>query len=105
MPAPGWVDAGPARELDAAGRGLLEAGGRRILVLRAGSEWFAVEDSCTHARTSLADGDLDGYELECPLHGARFDIRDGRPLGLPAERPLPTYPVRRIGERIEVQVS
>ena len=57
-------------------------------------EYFATQDTCTHAQASLTEGDLDEYEVECPLHGARFDIQTGDVLSLPAFEPLVTYSVR-----------
>ena len=55
---------------------------------------FAVEDRCPHAEARMSEGRLRGCRLTCPLHGAAFDVRDGRVLGRPATRPLQTFPVR-----------
>jgi nitrite reductase/ring-hydroxylating ferredoxin subunit len=52
-----------------------------IALCNVAGEYFAVDDVCTHAFASLADGLLDGVELECPLHGGRFDVRTGAALG------------------------
>jgi 3-phenylpropionate/trans-cinnamate dioxygenase ferredoxin component len=57
-------------------------------------EFFATQDTCTHAQASLVAGELDGCEVECPLHGARFDLTTGAALCLPAFEPLVTYAVR-----------
>jgi 3-phenylpropionate/trans-cinnamate dioxygenase ferredoxin subunit len=56
-------------------------------------EVFAVDDNCTHQNASLADGWLEGCEVECPLHAARFDLRTGQPDGPPATRPIRTHRV------------
>lgn len=57
-------------------------------------EFFATDDSCTHEKWSLGeDSDLEGNEVTCPLHLARFDIRTGEPLCLPATLALRTYGV------------
>lgn len=56
-------------------------------------EVFAVDDNCTHQNASLADGWLEGCEVECPLHAARFDLRTGEPDGPPATRPIRTHQV------------
>lgn len=58
-------------------------------------------DVCTHAYALLSDGWLDGYEIECPLHGARFDVRTGAALTSPAETALATYPVRVAGDAVK----
>jgi 3-phenylpropionate/trans-cinnamate dioxygenase ferredoxin component len=54
---------------------------------------FALEDVCSHAEFPLTDGDVDGTAIECALHGSRFDLRSGKPLGPPATQPVRTYPV------------
>ena len=67
--------------------------GADVLVCRIGDEYFAVADECSHARQALSTGKLRGCEITCPLHGARFDVRDGRCLARPATRPIATYAV------------
>jgi 3-phenylpropionate/trans-cinnamate dioxygenase ferredoxin subunit len=54
---------------------------------------FAIRDECSHASVALSEGEIDGCTLECWLHGSRFDLRSGRPTGLPATEPVPVYPV------------
>jgi 3-phenylpropionate/trans-cinnamate dioxygenase ferredoxin subunit len=68
-------------------------GDRPVAVFNVDGELLAVDDTCTHQDASLADGWLDGYLVECPLHASRFDLRTGRPDGPPAKTPLRTYPV------------
>jgi 3-phenylpropionate/trans-cinnamate dioxygenase ferredoxin component len=65
----------------------------RILVARIDGKLFAVDDTCSHAEASLSSGHRDGYEVRCPLHGARFDLRTGDVLSLPAAAPLQAYKV------------
>jgi 3-phenylpropionate/trans-cinnamate dioxygenase ferredoxin subunit len=55
--------------------------------------FYAVYDECSHARIALSEGEVDGCTLECWLHGSRFDLRTGRPTGLPATEPVPIYAV------------
>jgi len=64
-----------------------------------------VDNICTHALTRMDEGRLRGVRLICPLHGASFDIRDGRVLGAPASRPLPSYGVRVVDGVIEVALE
>jgi 3-phenylpropionate/trans-cinnamate dioxygenase ferredoxin subunit len=54
---------------------------------------YAVYDECSHAAVALSEGEVDGCTLECWLHGSRFDLRTGRPSGLPATQPVATFPV------------
>lgn len=65
--------------------------GGRIAVFRIGDDVYAIADRCSHAEASLSEGEVFDTEVECPRHGAGFDLRDGRPLSLPATRPVPTY--------------
>jgi len=57
-------------------------------------KFYAVEVWCSHQRVSLINGDLEDYELMCPLHGACFDLRTGKHLSLPAVKPIASYPVK-----------
>jgi 3-phenylpropionate/trans-cinnamate dioxygenase ferredoxin subunit len=68
-------------------------GDDRIAMFRIGDEVFAVGDRCSHAEASLAEGEVFDHEVECPRHGSEFDLRTGKPLSLPATKPVPTYEV------------
>jgi nitrite reductase/ring-hydroxylating ferredoxin subunit len=77
-----------------------------IAIYRVGDEFYATQDSCSHEEWSLGeDGELEGYEVLCSLHMARFDVRDGRPLCLPALKGLTTYPVSVVDGRVLVDVD
>jgi 3-phenylpropionate/trans-cinnamate dioxygenase ferredoxin subunit len=79
--------------------------GREILLCHTREGLFALDNICTHAHARLCEGRLRATRLVCPLHGASFDIRDGRVLGPPAEVPLPTHRVRVVGESVEVALA
>jgi 3-phenylpropionate/trans-cinnamate dioxygenase ferredoxin subunit len=64
-----------------------------VVVHAADGRFYAAYDECSHAKIALSEGELDGCTLECWLHGSRFDLRTGKPTGLPATRPVPVYPV------------
>ena len=64
------------------------------IVFNVDGEFFVVADLCSHDDGPLGDGPLDGHEVECPRHGARFDIRDGKALCMPAVTGIPSYEVR-----------
>jgi len=68
--------------------------GEPVALLKREGQIFAFSDVCTHERTRLSEGFLDDAVIECPRHGARFDVRTGAVLSLPAVAPLRTYPVR-----------
>ena len=65
-------------------------------------EYFAFADVCTHDGSPVAEGELDDHTIECPRHGARFDVRTGRALSLPAVTPIPVYAVEVDGDAIKV---
>ncbi len=76
------------------GEGRVVPDAPHIAVFRVGDDFYATQDSCSHEEWSLGeDGELEGYEVLCSLHMARFDVRDGRALCLPALKQLRTYPV------------
>ncbi len=79
-----------------------EADGREIALCRVEGAIYAVALRCSHAAWPMKDGPLEGCELVCVAHGARFDVRDGHPTAGPAERPLDTWPTRLRDGWIEV---
>lgn len=64
-----------------------------IAVARNGDDVYAVEDMCSHAAVALSEGDVEDCTIECWLHGSRFDLRNGKPIGPPATEPVATFPV------------
>jgi 3-phenylpropionate/trans-cinnamate dioxygenase ferredoxin subunit len=76
-----------------------------VAVVRDGDDWYAISDECSHAAIPLSEGDVEGCEIECWLHGSRFDLRTGKPTGLPATEPVPTYPVTVDGDDVLVDVA
>ncbi len=78
-------------EIPEGGRRWLEFEDETLVIFRVGDEFYAIADVCTHDGGPLEDGELDGYEVECPRHGARFDIRSGDAVRLPAVTPVPWY--------------
>lgn len=64
-----------------------------VAIARHGDEFFAVQDECSHANIALSEGEVEDCTLECWLHGSRFDLRTGKPTGLPATEPVATFPV------------
>jgi nitrite reductase/ring-hydroxylating ferredoxin subunit len=76
-----------------------------IAVFNVGGTLFAISDICTHAEASLSEGRVDGETVECPLHGACFDLRTGEALTPPAVEPVQTFPVVVQGDAIYVEVE
>jgi len=80
-------------------------GDNPIAVFHVGQEFLATDDTCTHAKFSLAEGYIEGDEVVCALHEARFCLRTGRVLTPPATVALRTYPVRVEGGEIFIDVD
>ena len=78
--------------------------GTTVAVCRDGEDWYAIYDECSHAAIPLSEGELEGSEIECWLHGSRFDLRTGKPTGLPATEPVAIYPVKVEGVDVLVDV-
>ncbi len=87
------------------GAALLIKGEKPIAIFHVGDELFATDDTCTHAKFSLADGYVEGDEVVCALHEARFCLRTGRVLSPPATVALRTYPVRVEGGEVFIEVD
>ena len=73
-----------------------------IAIVRTEGEVFAIRDWCSHAAVPLSEGEVDGYTIECWLHGSCFDLRTGEPTGMPATQPVPVYPVKIEGDDVLV---
>ena len=82
-----------------------EVDGRQIAVCNVDGTFYAIDDICTHDGGSLDQGELEDDQIECPRHGARFDVKTGRALTLPAVMPVQSYPVQVNGDAIEVSVE
>jgi 3-phenylpropionate/trans-cinnamate dioxygenase ferredoxin subunit len=83
----------------------LSIGDENIVVFNIAEKYFAIGDVCTHDGGPLGEGELDGTTVICPRHGARFDVRTGKALTLPAFIDAPSYPVRVNGNDIEVGIK
>jgi 3-phenylpropionate/trans-cinnamate dioxygenase ferredoxin subunit len=70
----------------------------RVAIFNVDGEFYAIADTCTHAESSLSEGELNGYVIECPLHGARFDVRDGRVLSMPAVVGVESFAIKVEGQ-------
>lgn len=90
-----YVAIGPAEEVGNGQRKIVEIDGLAIAVFNIAGTFYAIADVCSHDDGPVAEGDLVGeYEIECPRHGARFDVRSGKVLSFPAIVDIPAYPVK-----------
>lgn len=85
---------------------LLEVDERLIVLIHAAGHWYALDDVCTHDGGPLSDGPLDAIEgsIACPRHGAKFDIKSGDALTMPAIKPTASHEVKVEGEQVFVRL-
>ncbi len=89
-----WITVAKLEELPPGERRIIDVENVQIAVFNLGGEFYAIEDVCTHDYAPLADAKLEGDEIICPRHGARFCIKTGAVTAPPAYEPVPTFPVR-----------
>lgn len=100
-----WLDVAGVDEVPPGNRRLVDVDGTAVAVFNLGGEFFAIEDTCPHDGGELAKGMLEGEEIICPRHGARFSIRTGAVLGPPAYEDLRTFPVRVAQGRLHIDTE
>lgn len=98
-------DVASVEDIPATGLKGIEVDGKKIVLVRQGPDVYALEDCCSHEEFALSDGELVAGQLECALHGARFDPATGAPRALPAVKPVKTYDCRVEDGRIHVRVD
>ncbi len=100
-----WVSVAARSALNEGAMLGVEVGDESIALYNVDGEIYATSNVCTHAFAMLTDGFLDGDIIECPLHGGCFKVKTGEGQGAPVTDDLRTYPVRIVGDNIEVQVG
>jgi len=89
-----WIDVAPQRDFAIGECRSLDVDGTQVAVFNLDGEYYAIEDQCTHDGGTLTGGALDGEQIVCPRHGARFSIKTGAVLTPPAYEPLATFALR-----------
>ena len=100
--ADGFVTVAKVGEFPEGGVKVVRVGDQSVAVFHVDGAYYAMDDVCTHDGGPLAEGFLEGDTIECPRHGARFNVKTGAVLSLPAVVPVPTYEVRVEGDDIRV---
>lgn len=93
-PVSEWVHVALVAEFPSGERRAVDVEDITVIVFNLNGDYFAIEDVCTHDYSSLDEGELDGDEIICPRHGARFNVRTGEALTAPAYEAIATFPVR-----------
>ena len=89
-----YIEIAPVSELPNGERLFVEIADKPIVIFNIADQIFAIGDVCTHDNGPLGDGDLEGHEIVCPRHGAKFDVRTGKATQMPAVEDIPAYPVQ-----------
>ena len=84
---------------------VVECGGRSLALSNIDGEVYAIDNVCTHDGGPLGEGEIDGFQIICPRHGARFDICTGAAMTMPAVRATPAHEVRVEGEDVLVKIK
>jgi 3-phenylpropionate/trans-cinnamate dioxygenase ferredoxin component len=101
---PEFVTVATTDELAPGERIVVEYKDNYIAIFQVGDRYYAIEDVCTHDDGPLAHGHLDGTVIECPRHGARFDITTGAVLSMPAIKPVRRYDIQVVGDDIQILI-
>jgi 3-phenylpropionate/trans-cinnamate dioxygenase ferredoxin component len=103
----GWVRVASVGDLPERGVLAVEAEGEKIVLVATGDgAYYALRDRCSHADFPLSDGEMiDDERLECQYHGAKFDVKSGRAVALPAIRPVKTYEVKVEGDDLLIELG
>lgn len=100
-----WIRVAPAGDVPRGAHRVYEVDGRFVAVYNVQDELYAIEDVCTHDGNPLSDGPVEGTEVLCSRHGARFCLKTGAALTPPAYEPVATYAVREREGRLEIEAG
>ena len=100
-----FTPVGPADMLRVGESAIIDIGEDSFVLVHLQEGYFAIENRCSHDDGPLGQGRLVGYEIDCPRHGAKFDVRDGAAKSLPAFRPVASFPVRYNEDTDEIEVQ
>lgn len=100
-----WVKVAEISEIPPGQKKQVDLDGVEIVLCNVNGEYCAIEDVCTHDGAPLGNGRFRGEEIACPRHGARFNVKTGKALSMPAVEPVDTYPVKVEGDTILIEVD
>ena len=99
-----YLEIAPASELPSGERLFVEIAGKPIVIFNIAGQFFSIADVCSHDDGPVGEGDLEGYNITCPRHGAEFDARTGQVMSMPAVVDIPAYPVRVVDGMIQLGI-
>jgi nitrite reductase/ring-hydroxylating ferredoxin subunit len=92
------------QELPAGTAKQVTVNGRKVALFNLNGAYHAIDDTCPHRGGPLSEGDVEGNQVTCPWHGARFDVTTGSHLCPPAQSGVPAYKVQVVGDEVQVEV-
>jgi naphthalene 1,2-dioxygenase system ferredoxin subunit len=98
----GWLTVARSEEILEGTPIAIEVKGEEVALFRIDGQLYATDNLCTHSFARLCEGFIDGYEIECPLHQGRFDVRTGQASREPCEEPIRTYRVRESDGLVQI---
>ena len=98
-----FVKVAETKEIAPSSMKAVEVEGEKVCIINSEGTFYAIGNICTHVGGPLDEGTLEGYEVECPWHGSKFDVRTGEPTKPPAVRGVPKYEVKMEGNNILVR--
>lgn len=100
-----FIKAATTSELSAGGKLLVEVDEQLVILFQVGDDYFCLDDVCTHDGGTLSDGEFEGHEIACPRHGAKFDVRCGKAICMPATQNTGSHEVKVDGDDILVKLA
>jgi len=102
---PDFLEVCPTSAVPDPGKQTLAIADRMVVLVHVGGEWFCLDDVCTHDGGPLGEGPLADHTLACPRHGAKFDVRSGKALTMPATQPTVAHDVKIEGDDLLVRLN
>jgi 3-phenylpropionate/trans-cinnamate dioxygenase ferredoxin subunit len=99
-----YLDIAPASELPTGERLFVEIEGKPIVIFNIAGQFYSIADVCSHDDGPVGEGDIEGYSISCPRHGAEFDVRTGQVMSMPAVVDIPAYPVKILDGMIQIGI-
>ena len=100
-----WHAVAKTTDLPDPGKTLVEVDQQLVALFHAGGQFYALDDVCTHDGGELVSGQLEGFEIACARHGAKFDIRTGQHLSMPATSPTKVHETKVEGDHVYVRIN
>ncbi|RMD96025.1 MAG: non-heme iron oxygenase ferredoxin subunit [Calditrichaeota bacterium] len=99
-----WVAVAKTSDILPGSAKVVEVANHRIAIFNVNGAFYAIDDTCSHEEASLAEGEVEDTVVECPRHGAKFDLKTGKNLSLPAVFPVASYKIKIDGETLYLEI-